>query len=99
MIFGWHNIQIPEYRSKPETQAGEYPDYLADIVLLDADNIDLAGKRGDALLDAYIFAGDDRMITDVWSAGRRTVENGMHFRHEAISQRYRETMQALRAEM
>ena len=42
------------------------PGQWADLVALDTRAIDLEGRRGDALLDSYIFAGDDRMIGDVW---------------------------------
>src|SRR5690606_12443036 len=35
------------------------PGRVADLVALDADALDLAGKAGDAVLDGYIFAGDD----------------------------------------
>ena len=34
--------------------------------------------EGDEILDAYIFAGDDRMVRDVWSAGRHVVRDGKH---------------------
>lgn len=62
---------------------------LADLVALDSEAIDLAGRSGDTLLDSYIFAGDDRMITDVWSAGRHRVEGGRHRDHDRIVAAYR----------
>ena len=64
------------------------PGRLADLAALDAEAADLAGKRGDTLLDSFIFAGGDAMITDVWSAGRHVVENGRHVRHDEITGRY-----------
>ena len=64
------------------------PGRLADLAALDAEAADLAGKRGDTLLDSFIFAGGDAMITDVWSAGRHVVENGRHVRHDEIAGRY-----------
>ena len=63
---------------------------------LDADHLDLEGKVGDAILDTYIFAGDDRMVCDVWSAGRHLVHNGRHVARSQIEQHYRETMRKLR---
>lgn len=72
------------------------PGQWADLVALDTRAIDLEGRRGDALLDSYIFAGDDRMIGDVWSAGRHLVQGGRHVRRDAIANRYRKTMAALR---
>ena len=64
------------------------PGRLADLVALDAEAADLAGKQGDTLLDSFIFTGGDAMITDVWSAGRHVVENGRHVRHDEITGRY-----------
>ena len=72
------------------------PGRLADLAALDAEAADLAGKRGDTLLDSFIFAGGDAMITDVWSAGRHVVENGRHVRHDEITGRYVGTINALK---
>ncbi|MBO6895462.1 MAG: formimidoylglutamate deiminase [Roseibium sp.] len=68
----------------------------ADLLALDGRSIDLEGREGDEILDAYIFAGDDRMVTDVWSAGRHVVSGGNHVKGDAIRARYRSTMAALR---
>ena len=68
----------------------------ADLLALDTAAVDLEGRQGDALLDSFIFAGDDRMITDVWSAGRRLVSEGRHIRRAEIEVRYRQTMARLR---
>ncbi|NOU05764.1 MAG: formimidoylglutamate deiminase [Hyphomicrobiaceae bacterium] len=70
---------------------------FADLMALDCDAVDLSGKRGDDVLDSYIFAGDDRMVSDVWSAGRHVVKNGQHIHRERIVARYRQTMSKLRA--
>lgn len=72
------------------------PGRLADLVGLDRDAADLAGKRGDTVLDSFIFAGRDRLVTDVWSAGRRVVENGRHVRHDLITRRYIRTIERLK---
>ena len=45
------------------------PGRLADLLALDRDAVDLAGKQGDAVLDSFIFAGGNAMVTDLWSAG------------------------------
>ncbi len=68
---------------------------LADLMALDGDTVDLAGRRGDTLIDSFVFAGDDRMITDVWSAGRHMVTGGRHRRHDEIVADYRRVMQQL----
>jgi formimidoylglutamate deiminase len=57
---------------------------------------DLEGRAGDAILDAWLFAGDDRMVAEVWSAGRHIVTGGAHVRRGAITQAYRRVMAGLR---
>ena len=64
------------------------PGRLADLVALDAEAADLVGRQGDALLDSFVFAGGDRLVTDLWSAGRHVVTEGRHIRHDAITRRY-----------
>ena len=68
----------------------------ADLLALETTSVDLEGRMGDALLDSFIFAGDDRMIGDVWSAGRHLVREGRHLRRDAIAARYRQTMASLK---
>ena len=62
---------------------------LADLFALDTTAIDLDGRSGDILIDCFVFAGSDRMITDVWSAGRHVVEGGRHRDHDRIVAAYR----------
>jgi formiminoglutamate deiminase len=64
----------------------------ADIVALDADHPSLAARRGDALLDSWIFAGRDRLIDAVWRRGVQVVSRGRHVRYETIASRYREVL-------
>ncbi len=68
----------------------------ADLLALDGQAIDLEGRTGDTILDAFIFAGSDRMITDVWSAGRHQVRGGRHVARDAITAAYRATLRDLR---
>lgn len=68
---------------------------LADLLAIDDGHIDLAGRTGDTLLDSYIFAGDDRLVSNVWSAGRHMVRNGAHVARQVITDRYRAIMHAL----
>lgn len=67
----------------------------ADLLALDGDTIDLAGRQGDAILDSFIFAGDDSMVRHVWAAGRHVVKDGKHLKHDEICNRYRATMAEL----
>lgn len=70
---------------------------LADLVALSGTSPDMAGHQGDTTLDAYIFAGDDRMVTDLWSAGRHLVTNGRHHAHDAVTAAYTECVTKLRS--
>ena len=64
----------------------------ADIVALDADHPSLVARRGDALLDSWIFAGRDPVIDSVWRRGVQVVSGGRHVRYETIASRYREVL-------
>jgi len=66
----------------------------ADFLSLDPDHPSLAGKSGDAVLDAWIFAGAGR-VDAVWVAGKKVVSDGKHFGREAIARRFRDVMMRL----
>ncbi len=65
------------------------PGAWADLLALDASALCLHARRGDARLDGWIFAGDDRAVASVWVAGRRVVEGGRHPAREAVEARFR----------
>lgn len=67
----------------------------ADLVALDASDPALAGRSGDSLLDAWIFACRKGAIDCVWVAGRKLVEDGRHDQREAIATRFGKVMRAL----
>lgn len=69
--------------------------FWADLLALDDTQVDLMDRKGDAILDCLIFARDDRLICDVWSAGRHKVSNGQHTGRDAIVSAYRKTMKSL----
>ncbi len=69
--------------------------YQADLIALNNNLSPLVGRAGDSLLDSFIFAGDDSLIQDVWSAGRHLVHEGRHVRRDVISARYHKTLLAL----
>jgi len=73
------------------------PGEWADLLALDGAHVDLEGKQGDALLDAFVFAGRDGMVRDVWSGGRHMVQDGCHVERAAILRDYRHSVGALRA--
>lgn len=68
---------------------------LADLVALDGGALALLGLDGDAILDGWIFAGDDRVVADVWSAGRHVVIGGRHVARDAVEARYRKAVARL----
>jgi formimidoylglutamate deiminase len=67
----------------------------ADIVSLDADHPALVARTGDDLLDGFIFAGGDKLISSVWRAGEKVVSDGIHHRRAEVSVRYRRTLERL----
>ena len=75
------------------------PGLWADMLALDGAAVDLVAKTGDLALDVWIFAGDDRMVRDVWSAGRHMVRDGRHVAQETITRRYADTMRRLRHDL
>jgi formimidoylglutamate deiminase len=68
----------------------------ADLLALDTGDLRLEGLQGDQMVDAFIFAGRDGLVTDLWSAGRHIVKDGQHIAREAIATRFRATMRHLR---
>lgn len=68
----------------------------ADLVSLDPKNPSLAGKSGDAILDAWIFANGSKADC-VWVHGRKQVSGGRHVKRRAIAERFRSVMTALSA--
>jgi len=77
-------------------EAGITPGRSADIVSLDAGDPALLGRKGDSLLDSWIFASR-APIDCVWRRGLKVVEAGRHARADAIRQRYAATLVRLLA--
>jgi formimidoylglutamate deiminase len=68
----------------------------ADLLALDTGDLRLEGLEGDQLLDAFVFAGRDGLVRNLWSAGRHIVQGGRHIARDAIAERFRATMRRLR---
>jgi formimidoylglutamate deiminase len=68
-----------------------------DVVSLAADHPSLIGRRGDEILDSWIFAGGRELIDCVWCAGVKVVSGGRHRDREAIVARYNRTLRTLLA--
>jgi cytosine/adenosine deaminase-related metal-dependent hydrolase len=78
-------------------QAGLAPGAPADFVTLDMDHVSLAGRRGDAVLDGWIFAAGRTAVDGVWRRGRKLVAGGRHVDRERIAARYRACLKELLA--
>lgn len=63
--------------------------HRADIVVLDAEHPVLAGRKGDAIIDALVFSGGDGIVRDVIAGGQHVVRDGRHVHRDAIAARYR----------
>ncbi|MEO0381593.1 MAG: formimidoylglutamate deiminase, partial [Pseudomonadota bacterium] len=68
----------------------------ADLMALDTSSEHFWGRSDDQILDTWIFAGDDRSVTDVWAAGRHMVRGGVHIHRSHIVAAYKKTIDALR---
>jgi formiminoglutamate deiminase len=69
----------------------------ADIVSLDADHPSLIERRGDALLDGWIFGSNRPAVDCVWRAGKPVVRGGAHAARAEVAARYRKTLAKLLA--
>jgi formimidoylglutamate deiminase len=68
----------------------------ADLVAPDMTDLRLEGLAGDQVLDAFVFAGRDGLVSDLWSAGRHIVRAGRHVAHDRIAARFKATLARLR---
>jgi formimidoylglutamate deiminase len=67
----------------------------ADLVALDTGAVALSERRGDALLDSWIFAAGQSVVRDVWSAGRHVVTEGRHIARDAAEAGFRAALARL----
>lgn len=65
----------------------------ADLVSLNADDPVFFGRKGDAILDSWIFAGG--RIDCVWRRGRKLVQQGKHIAREAVVASYRRAIESV----
>jgi formimidoylglutamate deiminase len=64
----------------------------ADIVVLAPEHPDLAGRRDDAWLDAYVFVAGAKLVRTVLVGGATVVADGRHHARATIEERYRKAM-------
>ncbi|MGB7321064.1 MAG: amidohydrolase family protein, partial [Albidovulum sp.] len=72
---------------------------LADLVAIDSSDPALCALSARQLLDGLVFAAKDRVVTDLWSAGRHQVRNGHHIRQDEITGQYRAAIADLTARL
>jgi cytosine/adenosine deaminase-related metal-dependent hydrolase len=71
----------------------------ADIVSLDSANPAVFERRGDRILDAWIFAARPPVVDCVWVRGHKWVEGGRHRAREPIVAHYRRSIGRLLAQL
>lgn len=71
------------------------PGLSADIVVLDAEHPDLAGRSGDLVLDTFIYTAGRAAVRQVYAGGEMVVTAGRHRQRDGISRRYRAAMSRL----
>jgi formiminoglutamate deiminase len=69
----------------------------ADVIALDANHDALTDRRGDSVLDGWIFAARLPAVDCVWRYGRKVVSGGRHLLRERITSRYRASLKELLA--
>ena len=69
--------------------------YRADMIVLETDHPLLYNRHDDAILDSWIFSGNAPLIREVYVGGKAVVQDGRHAQEEAISARFRQTMNEL----
>ena len=73
------------------------PGRRADLVVLDGEHPDIAGRVGDAIANAGVFSGAGDLVRDVMVAGRWRVENRRHALEGPAAERYRAALRQLLA--
>lgn len=73
------------------------PGRRADLVVLDPDHPAVVAASGDAVLDAWIFAGDNGCVKDVWVGGKHVVREGRHVEAASIAARYARCLRGVTA--
>lgn len=82
-------------RALAQPIAGLTPGARADIVTLDTAHPSLAGRRGDAVIDGWIFAAGSGAIDCVWAGGNKVVEGGQHKLRRAARERFNASVRRL----
>jgi formimidoylglutamate deiminase len=68
-----------------------------DITVLDTEHPAMTGRRGDEVIDSWIFAGGNQVVKDMIVGGKHVVKDRQHFDETRIFQRYAETVRRLQS--
>ncbi len=71
------------------------PGYRADLIVLDQSHPRLYRRDDDALLDSWIFSGNQNLVRDVYVGGIKRIENGRHAAEDEIARNFRATLDRL----
>jgi formimidoylglutamate deiminase len=71
------------------------PGHRADLVALNAEHPSLVGRRGEAVVDAWVFSGEGNPVDAVWVGGRQVVAEGRHLNREALERTFARAMRKL----
>ncbi|KJC51296.1 N-formimino-L-glutamate deiminase [Bradyrhizobium sp. LTSP885] len=82
-------------RALAQNTVGLQPGARADIVTLDPEHPSLAGRRGDTVIDGWIFAAGGGAIDCVWAGGSKVVEGGRHRLRSKARDRFNATVRRL----
>lgn len=69
--------------------------YRADFVVLDPDHSLMVGRRGDTLLDSFVFAAGAGAVRDVFVAGRKVISDGRHAEDPSLKTAFRDAVEAI----
>ncbi|MGE4064186.1 MAG: formimidoylglutamate deiminase [Rhodospirillaceae bacterium] len=75
--------------------AGLFTGAPADFMTLRRDHTVLASRKGDDILDTWIFTGGESLVDCVWVAGKKLVSNGRHHRRDEIARKFAGVMREL----
>jgi formimidoylglutamate deiminase len=71
------------------------PGARADLLVLDGDHPNLAGREDDAILDALVFAGNERLVRHVAVSGKWVIRDGRHADEQGIAARYKQVVRRM----
>jgi formiminoglutamate deiminase len=80
-----------------QAATGLAPGCPLNLVSLNAGHPALLERRGDEIMDSWIFAAGRAAIDCVWRAGERLVSGGRHRDRDALIARYAQALRRLRA--